>query len=235
LLEDEKSTQDFILADNPVFFVDDLQRYKDTLIEFHSGGRIKQFTAIRRLKGREKYLSFIGSFHWITNPLFRQYWSMTAYRLGVDPSKKMAIKFTAKPQLARGDKDFQWGAFLNPGFSLKGEANKVLTKRDVGFDFYIQRYVDDRTPIEDTGTEWKESVSKPEHVAKVIIPSQDLLSAERDRFCENLSFNPWHCMPEHKPLGAVNRVRKKVYLEISKHRHQLNHATMTDPTDEAVA
>ncbi len=32
LLEDEKHTQDFILANNPVFFVDDLQRYKETLV-----------------------------------------------------------------------------------------------------------------------------------------------------------------------------------------------------------
>jgi hypothetical protein len=142
----------------------------------------------------------------------------------------MAIKFTAKPQLARGDKDFQWSTFLNPGFSLKREASKVLSQREVAFDFYIQRYVDDRTPIEDTGTEWAETVSKPEHVAKIIIPPQDLLSTERDRVCENLSFNPWHCLPEHKPLGAVNRVRKSVYLAISKHRHRLNQETMTEPT-----
>ena len=231
LLDDEKDTQDFIMADNPVFFVDDLQRYKDTLVEFHSGGRLQQFIAIRRLIGRERYLAFVNSFHWITNPLFRQYWSMTAYRLGVEPARKMAIKFTVKPRLAPGDTAFQWGAFLKPGFSLKGEASKTLARRDAAFDFYIQRHVDDQhTPVEDTGTRWDESVAIPRHAATITIPRQDLLAPERARFCENLSFNPWHCLPEHKPLGAVNRVRKRIYVEISRHRHQLNQAAMTEPT-----
>jgi hypothetical protein len=61
-----------------------------------------------------------------------------------------------------------------------------------------------------------------EPVAKIIIPCQDVISDERDRFCENLSFNPWHSLAEHKPLGVVIRVRKQIYLEIDRHRHRLN-------------
>jgi hypothetical protein len=34
----------------------------------------------------------------------------------------------------------------------------------------------------------------------------------------HLSFNPWRGLQAHRPLGAVNRVRRKVYLEISNHR-----------------
>jgi hypothetical protein len=98
----------------------------------------------------------------------------------------------------------------------------VLASREMWFDFFVQRYVDDRTPIEDALTEWKESVSPPVHVAKIIIPAQDFSSAHRARFCENLSFNPWHCLAEHKPLGVTNRVRKIIYREISAYRHQLN-------------
>ena len=234
LLDDERNTQDFIMADNPVFFIDDLQRYKDTLVEFHSGGRLRQLVSLRRLNSRERGL-VLGTFRWITNPLFRQYWSMTAYRLGTDPARKMAIKYMAKPRLATGDKDFRWSTFFNPCFSLKREANKVLAKRGVEFDFYIQRYVDDRTPVEDSGTEWPEAVSRPEHVARIIIPSQDLDAAGRGRFCEDLSFNPWHCLPEHKPLGAVNRARKRIYVEISKQRHGLNGAPMIEPTGDDAA
>jgi hypothetical protein len=98
----------------------------------------------------------------------------------------------------------------------------VLAGREMWFDFFIQRHVDDRTPIEDALTEWKESVSPPVHVAKIMIPAQDFSSATRARFCENLSFNPWHCLAEHKPLGVTNRVRKVIYREISAYRHQLN-------------
>jgi hypothetical protein len=230
-LSDEKSTQDFIMADNPVFFVDDLRRYADTLEEFHSGGRLMQFISARHLQGRERRLAFLNSFHWITNPLFRQYWSMTAYRLGAEPGKKMAIKFTAKPRLPPGEKAFKWRTFLSPGFSLGQEVSKTLAKGEARFDFYVQRFVDDRrTPVEDTGTHWEESVARPEHVAEIVIPAQDLLSAERYRFCENLSFNPWHSLPEHKPLGAVNRARKRIYVEMSKHRHRLNQVPMTEPS-----
>ncbi len=230
-LSNETSTQDFIMADNPVFFVDDLRRYADTLEEFHSGGRLMQFISARRLQGRERRLAFFNSFHWITNPLCRQYWSMTAYRLGAEPGKKMAIKFTAKPRLPPGEKAFKWRTFLSPGFSLRAEASKTLAKGEARFDFYIQRFVDNRcTPVEDTGTNWEESVARPEHVGEIIIPAQDLLSPERYRFCENLSFNPWHSLPEHKPLGAVNRARKRIYVEISKRRHRLNQAPMIEPT-----
>src|SRR5262249_26153593 len=46
---------------------------------------------------------------------------------------------------------------------------------------------------------------------------------------ENLSFSPWHCLPDHKPLGAVNRVRRAVYIAISKRRRELNGAPQFEP------
>jgi hypothetical protein len=121
--------------------------------------------------------------------------------------------------------------FFEPGFSLKAEMNKTLSATDVSFDFFLQRYVDDdRTPIENTRIVWTETVSKPEHVATIIIPMQNLVCSERATFCENLSFSPWHGLPEHKPLGVINRVRRLVYPEISKYRHALNNAPRIEPT-----
>ena len=40
--------------------------------------------------------------------------------------------------------------------------------------------------------------------------------------CENLSFNPWHSLPAHRPLGGINRARKVVYPALSKLRHERN-------------
>jgi hypothetical protein len=108
--------------------------------------------------------------------------------------------------------------------------NDTLARGEFYFDFYVQRYVDDRTPIEDSKVVWEEYISPPEHVAKIIIPSQNITSREQARFCENLSFNPWNCLPEHKPLGLVNRVRRSVYRSISEHRHGLNRTPKTEPT-----
>jgi hypothetical protein len=84
------------------------------------------------------------------NPLDQQYWSMTPYRLGVDPGKKFAVKYTARPRLHDRPGLFSRQlARLGWNFSLKEEMNKTLAGNEVWFDFYIQRYVDEtRTPIE---------------------------------------------------------------------------------------
>lgn len=234
LLGDEQNTQDFVLISHPVFFVDDLERYKATLEAFLRGGILDQYViSPLKLRGREIWLALIVNLRWITNPLFQQYWSMTPYRLGVDASRKLAVKYTAKPRVGRKPTLLsRLTTFLAWHFSLKEEMNDTLAGAEMWFDFYIQRYKDNRTPIEDSKVEWTETVSKLEHVGKIIIPSQDVLLAEQDHFCENLSFSPWHCLPEHRPLGLVNRVRKTVYLKISEHRHKLNQVPLREPTGD---
>lgn len=47
-----------------------------------------------------------------------------------------------------------------------------------------------------------------------------------------LSFNPWHALPEHKPLGAVNRIRRVVYTAVSKLWHQHNGVPRREPTPD---
>lgn len=232
LIDDETRTQDFILISHPVFFVDDLERYKATLEAFFKGGIIDQYVrSPLRLKGREIWLAYSANLRWISNSLFQRYWSMTPYRLGIDPSRKMAVKYSVKPLVAsKPNLRSRLLAYFAWDFSLKKEMGRSLAGAEMWFDFYIQRYVDDRTPIEDSKVEWSESIAKPEHVAKIIIPSQDVVSSDRDWFCENLSFNPWHSLPEHKPLGLVNRVRRNVYAEISNHRHKLNQVPRQEPT-----
>jgi hypothetical protein len=38
-------------------------------------------------------------------------------------------------------------------------------------------------------------------------------------FAEKIAFNPWNALPEHQPLGGMNRARKMVYTELAKLRH----------------
>src|SRR5262249_48761244 len=64
--------------------------------------------------------------------------------------------------------------------------------------------------------------SRFRNVATIIIPHQEFATPARDRFCETLSFTPWHALPQHRPLGAVNRMRRVAYEAISKLRHELN-------------
>jgi hypothetical protein len=232
LMDDERATQDFILISHPVFFVDDLERYKLTLIDFLKGGIFDQYVrALSRLRGREIWLALIANSKWLTNPLFQQYWSMTPYRLGADGARGIAVKYTAKPRnLKKPALYARVATFLRKDFSLKNEMNRALAGGEMSFDFYIQRHVDQRTPIEDSKVEWTEDVSPLEHVATITLPRQDIMAAEQAAFCENLSFSPWHSLGEHRPLGLVNRVRRQVYRAISDHRHTLNRVNRTEPT-----
>jgi hypothetical protein len=60
-------------------------------------------------------------------------------------------------------------------------------------------------------------------------PKQIFDTVEQNAFCENLSFTPWHALPEHKPLGVTNRLRKIIYQHISGLRHQMNGTTPQEP------
>jgi hypothetical protein len=228
LMDDEQQTQDFILISHPVFFIDDLERYKALLETFLKGGILDQYVwAPLKLRGREIRLSYAANLLWISNPLFHRYWSMTPYRLGVDPARKLAVKYTAIPRaVPKRSLLFRLWPYLRWRFSLKREVNRTLARGERCFDFYVQRHVDQRTPIEDSKIEWTDAVSKPELVASIIIPPQEAMP---DAFCENLSFSPWHALPEHQPLGLVNRVRRKVYLTISEHRHKRNCRPKVEP------
>jgi hypothetical protein len=234
MLDDEKFTQDFILISHPAFFVNDLRIYKATLERFLRGSFWSQWASaplqLRSL--RAIAIAFRVNARFILNPLFIQYWSMTPYRLGIDPLRKLAVKYTAKPsQDVKKTVYDDLASYFARGFSLKKQMNdRLAMSEEARFDFYVQRYVDDRTPIEDATVAWSEAISKPEHVAQIVIPPQDIMSAARGDFCEHLSFNPWHGLPEHKPLGLVNRVRRRIYFEISEYRHGLNEVPRTEPT-----
>ena len=235
LMDDEKHTQDFILISHPRFFVDDLKRYKNTLVAFLRGRYRDQLVfALLKLWPLEAWFAFRANWNFMYNPLYQQYWSMTPYRFGVDPETKFAVKYTARPRLHSKPGLFSRQlARLGWNFSLKEEMNKTLAGNEVWFDFYIQRFVDDQsTPIENSKKLWREADSKPERVGTIIIPIQDCMSPGQAIFCENLSFSPWHSLPEHRPLGLVNRVRKVAYREISTLRHDLNKVPPAEPTGD---
>jgi hypothetical protein len=47
-----------------------------------------------------------------------------------------------------------------------------------------------------------------------------------------LRFNPWHSLPEHRPLGSSNRARRTMYFELAKLRQSMNAVEHVEPTGE---
>ena len=86
-------------------------------------------------------------------------------------------------------------------------------------------------PIEDTTVTWSEDDAPFQTVARLTIAKQSFDSPAQKKFCENLSFTPWHATKEHRPLGSVNRTRKVVYEATSAARHRLNGVARVEPTN----
>ncbi len=96
-------------------------------------------------------------------------------------------------------------------------------------EFMVQPRTLDSMDVEDSRIEWKESQAPFVTVATIRIPKQTFDTAEQNAFCENLSFTPWHALPEHKPLGVTNRLRMIIYQHISQLRHQMNGIRPQEP------
>ena len=69
-------------------------------------------------------------------------------------------------------------------------------------------------------------------VATLRIPRQKFDSPAQLAFAHNLSYNPWHSVPEHRPLGNQNRGRFKIYQELSRLRQTMNKTPHREPTGE---
>ena len=239
LLPNEKDakTQDFIMINHPFFFVDSPTQYLAMLQAFHEkrlSGKtnlLNTLAAASHLSLHDNGLAAQISGTRIANPLYEQYWSMTPYRLGAGLDKK-AVKFFAKP--CTNDKPAAPGFFSRPEPDyLQAAMANTLSSGDTCFNFYLQTFKNfDSTPIEQSTVEWKEADAPPVLVAKITIPAQQFNSPAQMDFCENLSYTPWHALPEHKPLGAVNRARRVVYTSVSKLRHGLNNASRSEPTGD---
>ena len=47
-------------------------------------------------------------------------------------------------------------------------------------------------------------------------------------------FNPWHSIPEHRPLGNLSRARKRMYYELAQLRIKMNQLEHYEPTGDEV-
>jgi len=89
-------------------------------------------------------------------------------------------------------------------------------------------------PIENAAVLWPQKLSPRVSVATLRIPRQKFASPAQINFEKKLSYNPWHCIAEHRPLGNQSRARKRMYLALSTLRHQMNAIPHYEPTGDEV-
>jgi len=47
-----------------------------------------------------------------------------------------------------------------------------------------------------------------------------------------MSFNPWHTLPAHEPIGGIQRIRKAVYTTMGQMRAQIGGFAFAEPTED---
>jgi hypothetical protein len=224
--ERDAQTHDLLMIDNPCFIIDDPARYLALVRRSTSTSGFVRLLSVFALGLRGALLARKVSSHKIAHLLETRYWSTQAYCLGTGPDRK-AIKFSARP---RATTTTPYPAAPSANF-LRERLVATLSEHDVEFDFLIQPRTSPRMSVERSIDEWPESAAPYHAVATIRIPKQTFSTPEQDAFGDNLSFTPWHALPAHRPLGAVNRVRRIVYESISTLRHQLNHTPRREPDE----
>jgi Catalase len=225
ILETDKdaTTQDFVMINHPVFFTNDPHTYL-TLIQKASGNLLTKLTIPINLGLKGTLLFKELNSGKISNPLQIQYYSASAFALGTGPDRQ-PVKFSVMPVSQTVDPMPE-----NPGHDFLRETMKdMLTKGDVTMKFLVQPKTSYSLSVEDCMHEWKEADAPFLEVATIHIPRQDFDTPELNNLGETLSFNVWHALPEHRPLGSLNRMRKVVYERISRVRNEMNAVKRREP------
>jgi len=168
---------------------------------------------------------------WITVLAMRQfahllqirYFSPVPYALGPH-----VVKYVVTPH-------FEVAAELpsDPAHNyLRERAVAQLAQGEAIFDFAVQLQRDEASmPLDDPLQSWSLELSPPRKVATLRILQQTFDTDAIKAYGENLSFTPWHALPEHRPLGTLNAVRKTIYQQLSAFRQKANNRVSHEPSD----
>jgi hypothetical protein len=223
-------TQDFVMMNSTNYFIRELDDYVELTKYLAVGDNFGYFTNnnspnLLSWRWRELRLVIGTKKPPPETPLMTQYFSASAYKLGPDQN----IKFSARPVQCAGaepaPRSRRWQAGKDKYNFLRLRMAEQLENAPACFDFLVQPQVPGKAmPVEDATIAWSEKDSAFVKVAHIEIPAQSFNTAQQDAFCESLSFNPWHSLADHRPIGVFNRVRKALYEEVAKYRWASNEA-----------
>ena len=228
LLETERdeATQDFVLADARRFPLASPAEYAELVDRLSRGDRYGFFLddwsfRFWRWRLRELWLYERARGTPPSSLLQTDYYSGTAYRLGPQQYVQYAMRPCARSRPPRQNRT---------GDMLRVSLREELAAGGACFDLLVQLQVPGRNmPVEDASVLWSEKESPFLAAARLTLPQQAFDSPDQQRLCEALSFTPWHSLPEHEPVGGLNRVRRAVYQELSRYRHAQNGTPRVEP------
>jgi len=227
IMDEERFTQDMFGVSTPTFVTPDTRANAQLQRESLKNAQMFYFFNLRR----PHLLDFIMQGLWIktqSSPFEAPYFSCVPYLLGEGQAMQYSIwpksdTKTAIPRLP----------LRPPDDYLRQAMVAALNQGDVELDVRLQLQTDPHLmPIENAAVLWPERLSPRVSVATLRIPKQKFDSPAQIAFARRLSYNPWHCIPEHRPLGNQSRARRRMYYELSKFRHDMNAVPHYEPTGD---
>ena len=229
LMEEEKFTQDMFAVSTPTFVTPDVRANAQLQIESLKNAQIFYFLNLHQ----HHVLDLLMQSLWIktqSSPFEAPYFSCVPYLLG----EGQAMQYSVWPKIERRTRIPRL-PFRPPDDYLRDAMVAALNSGDVELDIRLQLQRDSHLmPLENNAVLWPEKLSPRISAATLRIPRQKFDSAEQLDFAKKLSYNPWHCIAEHRPLGNQNRARRRMYWALATLRHNMNATPHYEPTGDEV-
>ncbi len=150
-----------------------------------------------------------------TSPFEAPYFSCVPYLLG----EGQAMQYSVWPKSKKRSRIPRL-PLRPPDDYLRQAMVAALTAGDVELDIRLQLQTDPHLmPIENN---------------TLRLPRQQFDSPAQLDFAKKLSYNPWHTIAEHRPLGNQSRARRRMYYTLSKLRHDMNAVPHYEPNGDEV-
>jgi hypothetical protein len=236
-------TQDFVFANGPVFAKAHPKSFLSTLKQL--AGTTDKAPGLKKIlsvvmRGTEKLLESVGTQSSTVmtlggypevHILGDEFYSQTPYLYGA-----YMAKFAVKPlsanvrSLAKAKLDLK-----DKPDGIREAVVEFFRTNSAEWSLQAQLCTDlEAMPIEDAATQWPEEKSAYQPIARILIPAQEAWSASRVQAVdEQMSFSAWHALAAHRPLGAMNRVRKAVYDTAARFRAEHNKVRISEPKSAA--
>ncbi len=242
---DEQHTQDLFFIAHNAFFAGNVRHFHDFFAAVRAGGYSADPMANPRLlwdllrhpRGfynilqvqRKNVFPSIADITWF---------SVAPFAIQATQGPQNAVKYGAFPCAGR---KIRWTSpppddNTHPNYLAERLADDLAPAGGIGMclDIKAQIRSRDSQPLDNTLVAWDPKDSPWRQVARMEFPPQDFQSPEQYAFCQNLTFNPWHGLQAHMPLGSLNRARRDVMQAMQDVRLRENGNQRFEPTGEEV-
>jgi hypothetical protein len=209
--------QDFLLMSAPEFFTPDIASLARwfRVRELEGSARSTALAAMLLVPGgfKQSLLMYRALWNRPRHPLADSYHSATCYQYG----PRHIAKYSIEPQDAAR---FQRVARQRQPDALRAALRESFRDGPILLNFFVHVLSADAPLetglsipdiVEDASFRWDRLETKKLHVANIELSRQDSASARRLLAAEQIQFNPWNALHEHRPLGSLNRARWAVY------------------------